>query len=1213
VFPASPGTLPHTWLGFEFRLSYAVVPFAGREQQLDALSRWADNDDTMAVRLVHGAAGQGKTRLAVHVGAMHADAGWAVWRVLHRPAAVGGGSADRLAMPASGRVLVVVDYADRWPTSHLLALIGDLRDIGLSGGLAVRVLLLARSTKHWWPTVEDRLDGDYRVEARALALPSLTEQIDPGVIFCSARDCFAERLGLSGAESVAMPPLLHLERHTLAVHMAALTAVDAHYRQVLAPSDPWAVSAYLLRREHAYWKALHERAEDGFDTDPTVMGRATYVATLVGALHRPDAHVALRDAGLASSLTTADRIIDDHAVCYPPGAATMVLEPLHPDRLGEDLVGLATPGHPHQDGELDWLVDDWTLHAPVDVLIGNVADPIPFWAPAAITMLAEASRRWPHLATDVLSPLLRQRPDLALAAGGAAITCLAGLDSIDPAILEGIDAILPDGQHVDLDVAAAAVSTRLYRYRLASTRDPVERASVYIAHARRLGHVSRDREALTAVDEALDIYRPMAAAGMPPETVIDLIDALILRGLHLSKLGRPDEAAASTGEALAVFRQLTAAVPAIDTAVESITATQLHNLATFLHEMGLLDQAERLFDEVIAVRRRLVDRGTAWDRASLALSLTGLAAVHSDLGQPGRALETANEALAIRRALADSDASTYLPDLAAGLNNIGAMLLGLERNDAAYGPIQEAIDLYLQLVAANPEHYLPQLAGALVNLGTVLMGLDQRARAVAPIQDAVAVYRQLAATNPLGHIWALSLSLHKLGRLLAELERWEEAHEPIEQALAIRWARITDHAVVRLGELGASLDVLVDVLTHLGRRDEALAAAHDLVGVRRRLVDVDPELHLPGLAQHLLTLGRLLWEVERASEAVIPIEEAIGIFRRLASADLETHGPALAATLTFHAAILCDLGRFAESAVQADEAVKILRPLTESDPDRIRPALACALYEYARAGAAAGHSTTKALMAVQDAIQIFGPLAEQRPEDFGSAVTLALQTLAEVLNGLGHTDEATDLQRQLDQARMNQTRTEIRVAFRPTPESAVVSRAPTEEVESGTGTHAATPVAPQEEALASFQRGVELLERGALEEAHTAFEEAMHSNLCNAAMLYDGVVHYREGNLTGAMINWLVIAAMAPDTICAYRGGRQRRYSGWRNSVATRAIRTRHGQRTGSRTDLRSIWATQRPLPTPLPASAPCLRGAATSRGHPRSTGPPSGPVTTRR
>lgn len=60
-------------------------------------------------------------------------------------------------------------------------------------------------------------------------------------------------LGVPGAHQVPRPPNLAEDAFglVLAVHMAALAAVDAHARGGQAPADPAALSAYLLDRELA--------------------------------------------------------------------------------------------------------------------------------------------------------------------------------------------------------------------------------------------------------------------------------------------------------------------------------------------------------------------------------------------------------------------------------------------------------------------------------------------------------------------------------------------------------------------------------------------------------------------------------------------------------------------------------------------------------------------------------------------------------------------------------------------------------------------------------------------------------------------------------------------------------------------------------------------------------------------------------------------------
>ena len=60
---------------------YRVVPFTGRDLQLDDLTGWAQGD-APAIRLIHAAGGQGKTRLADEFATRCSATGWAVWRAV---------------------------------------------------------------------------------------------------------------------------------------------------------------------------------------------------------------------------------------------------------------------------------------------------------------------------------------------------------------------------------------------------------------------------------------------------------------------------------------------------------------------------------------------------------------------------------------------------------------------------------------------------------------------------------------------------------------------------------------------------------------------------------------------------------------------------------------------------------------------------------------------------------------------------------------------------------------------------------------------------------------------------------------------------------------------------------------------------------------------------------------------------------------------------
>jgi hypothetical protein len=94
--------------------------------------------------------------------------------------------------------------------------------------------------------------------------------------------------------------------------------------------------------------------------------------------------------------------------------------------------------------------------------------------------------------------------------------------------------------------------------------------------------------------------------------------------------------------------------------------------------------------------------------------------------------------------------------------------------------------------------------------------------------------------------------------------------------------------------------------------------------------------------------------------------------------------------------------------------VTIRRALAEAEPAAYLPALAMALWGFAwvRTGDAA--ELSEALAAAREAIRIYEALVEELPDAFSSRLRSVRHTLADVLDGLGRTDEAAELRRQLD-------------------------------------------------------------------------------------------------------------------------------------------------------------------------------------------------------
>ena len=1015
---------------------YQVVPFTGRAADLNDMAEWMAGAESVSVRLIHAAGGQGKTRLAGHAATVWAAAGWAVWRVVHAPTPLG---VSRVDMPHGGGVLAIVDYADRWPASHLLALLTHLRNLSLRGGVTVRVLLLARSARAWWPRVSDELDSEYAMTTSTRALAPLGRQVDRVELFRTARRRFAEAMEVTGTEDLAVPPGLDDDAfaQVLAVHMAALVGVDAHRRGAVPPVRPHALSTYLLRRESAHWHALHARVEDRRQTSPEVMERVVYIATLTGAVPRAEARLALQRVDLTEP--GVDTIIDDHRFCYPSedSTALTVLQPLHPDRLGEDLLALSTPGHPHVDDDDSWQPDDWAATAANNLLTSatTVADP-PTWTAAAVTVLVETAHRWPHIGNRVLYPLLRSHPHLALLAGGATLTRLSDLPDVDLSALEAVEQVLPDRRHVNLDIAAAAITARLTEHRLAQATDDADRVQLHTTLGYRLANAGLREPALAATAQAVAACRRLATID---RDVVEpaLADILGSLGDRLSEVGRRDEALAATVEAVDIYRRLAATAPLVFEFDDEFAAA-LTSLGSRLLELGRREEALAATVEAVNIYRVVAATNAEALDDELATALIGLGQMLSSLGRRDEALAAATEAGGMYRRLAATEPAVFEPSLAAALHNLGSMLSGLERREEALAATVEAVEIYRRLANANPAAFETELAGALSSLGSRRSAMGRREEALGATAEAVDILRRLADANPAAvepdlamALTNFSVDLHNLGHRKKALPLTLEAVDIYRRLAVAHPATFEPDLGVALNNLGFDLSELgqreealavtvesVDVyrrlaetyrdafepdlalaltnlcgrLARLGLREEALAAAVENVAVCRRLVASNPAAFEPGLAMALHALGVSLSKVGRQDEALTAAVEAVGLRRRQVATDQSAFEDELALALTSLGERLSDLGRKDEAIAASSEAVDIYRQLAATNP--------AFAYYWAMAQTNLGRHLSdvgrqqEAQTTTANALRICRRLVKDEPEAFRDDLAEALDSFA---------------------------------------------------------------------------------------------------------------------------------------------------------------------------------------------------------------------------
>lgn len=706
----------------------AVVEFTGREAEIADLLAWRDGPAGLSVHWLHGPGGSGKSRLAARLATACADEGWLVVDAVHGtdayPLAHGG---QDLSTDGRRGVLLLVDYADRWPDGHLSWL---FQNSLIRRTTPTRVLLIGRSV-HAWPALRAQLS---RLRTMLDTSDQLLSPLPPrhdgerARMFAAAHRGFAAHY--PAAEDVPVPAQLGRSDFglTLAVHMAALVAVDASATGREAPTDLTGMTAYLLDREQDNWRQV--RADRSGRAVPTTIdagpGRAAFTAVLTGSMRREQAETLLHRLMPGSDAT---QVLADHSACYPPPGpgATQVLEPLQPDRLAEDFLALTLPGSP----VTGYPTDLWTVTAATRILQRDLGTPPPY-TPRALLYLTSAAARWPHVGHRLLYPLLRRDPELAVRAGSPVLSSLAAFATVDVDVLARIEALLPHGD-IRVETGAADLTTRLATERLKTTGPGPERARLHSDLSRAAITAGRVGAALDHAEEAVRLFRE--EADRSPEYRFPLAEALTRLGGLLTAEARRDHGIAQLQEAAGLLRAIDAG---------DVATARLHLfLAVALWEADRRDEALDLVRETEHLYQRLSDD----DLTTYLTEMSSSADLHrvkrmmlAASGQVEDAVEQAEWDLEYWRQRARRNPATHGSGLAKELRTHSRNLWHVGRHADAVDASREAVHLYRQLAEVRPDDWRP-LAEALTNESAMLAELDRHDEATRVADEALTLYR----------------------------------------------------------------------------------------------------------------------------------------------------------------------------------------------------------------------------------------------------------------------------------------------------------------------------------------------------------------------------------------------------------------------------------------------------------------------------------------
>ena len=798
---------------------YEIVPYVDATGLLVDTLAWcrgegayAEQPRTSAGRLLHGPGGLGKTRAMIEAARRLREEGWLAGFL--PPPDPGASEAERkhraraleqvvFAGEEPG-VLLVMDYAEA-RAADVIALARIVSRRPREGVRPFRLVLLSRGDA-WWQdlyraepeiqvlfnrrgarhgdvhAVSPLPEGERRLAlfdgTRAAYRPLLEDLAEAGVFPepVDAPLAPARRARLASAPAYARP---------LALQMEALLSLVGEGAEDIAE-----LLKGILGLERAHWRRVIEGLSDGREK---AMRRGLSQVTLVAGVETRRAAERLFSADTHfGERPPSDLPLDELSRLYASGKSGIAA--LEPDLVGE-----------HEVASLG----DERL---VDACLAWIASlPAPDRSPrrrALLTVLQRATRaehgEEAEEAAAMLSHLLAASDaeimvDVVAVAvetpGRLAALLEAAVPTIPENVLAAVETALPD-QTVALAAVADAVAAR------------------------------REREARAG--DASDVGDDRLAA---------LAEILHQRGRTLAALGRREEALAAAEEAVAIYRRLAAARP---DAFEPDLAASLSNLGSRLSAIGRREEALAATEEAVAIYRRLAAARPDAFEANLAASLNNLGYWLQDIGRREEALAATEEAVAIRRRQAAARPDAFEANLAASLSNLGNQLSDLERRQEALAANEEAVAIYRRLAAARPDALEANLAASLSNLGNRLSGIGRREEALAATEEAVAIYRRLAAARPGAFEANLAISVDNIGNQLSNLGRREEALAATEEAVAIRRRLAAARPDAFEANLALSVDNLGNRLSGIGRREEALAATEEAVAIYRRLARGPP-------------------------------------------------------------------------------------------------------------------------------------------------------------------------------------------------------------------------------------------------------------------------------------------------------------------------------------------------------------------------------------
>ncbi len=771
-------------LTWRSRLSGSLL---GRDDALADLLAWARNDNrSIAIRILSGQGGSGKSRLAAEVAETLRNDGWSTGLI----------TLDKVTtLPMSRKGLfIAVDYPEtnRSAVKALLIAIGRLE----SSLGKIRLLLVSRQPLSFW---EEDLIASHASElcdTQEIVLAALSMESTTALIqIVSSQLNF-----LFNSSPVSLPEaaIAGWYFRDPDLHGLPLIATAAAIHSVLEPASTISLGgaeiiAALVGRERMRFREAASNAEW---IEPEAAPRLFALS-------------ALRDG------------LDETALTYLALTCPEIGLP-PPDRIVDKIEALG------------WWHDS------------KLRPPQPDLVAAELLYQVLASR--PQVAPSWLAAVLKESEVIEIDRLSRLMHDLGILRPKAPQLLSGwlVEALarVPNGAKA----WAAILHSNTGSYRLAPlaveigkmllqdfTLSDVERVRTLNSLARRLNDTGNTPEAVKVSKEAVKFCQRLTKSN-PNIFQFHLAVSFDTLSSCLSEAGDRSNALDASQKAVNIFDRL---VKVTSGRLERDFALCLANLSNRLSQIGDRKAALDAIKQSIEIRRRLAASNTDL-KPDLAASLAILSNRLSEFGDRENALVSIQQSVDMYQTLAQTNPARFEVEYALILSNFSNRLGECDQKIRALIPSRKAVEILSRLVQTNRVSLEPHLAACLNNLANRLMENGFFELALPLITQAVEIRGRLALVNKDRFEPDFATSLSNLSNCLSELGCHPAALDAILKSITIRRSLVVLQPNRFSFDLAQSLNNYSNRLLQIGKIAMALCAIREAIKILESLAVTNP-------------------------------------------------------------------------------------------------------------------------------------------------------------------------------------------------------------------------------------------------------------------------------------------------------------------------------------------------------------------------------------